>query len=159
MIYSTILIIALIWCAGILAAPAWESETDFRGDASEFLYTFYSKSCHQIDDRSFHLAGGKLGVCSRCTMVYFGFLFASILYPYVRKLNNLELPPIWILLTGAGLVALDAGLHIFGILQNSFISREITGALIGLILPFFIIPGTIRVLHEFFTPSKIIPKK
>jgi hypothetical protein len=92
-------------------------------------------------------------------MVYFGFLFASILYPYVRKLNNLELPPIWILLTGAGLVALDAGLHIFGILQNSFISREITGALIGLILPFFIIPGTIRVLHEFFTPSKIIPKK
>ena len=140
-------------------APVWEGETDFRGDVSEFLYTFYSKSCHQVDERSFHLESGKFGVCSRCTMVYFGFLLASIVYPFVRRLNNLDLPPIWILLAVAGLVVLDAGLDIFGIWKNSFVSREITGALIGLILPFYIVPGTIRVLHEFFTPSKIIPKE
>jgi uncharacterized membrane protein len=157
-VYSAILIIAILWCAGIVLAPLWENEVDIRGDVSKFMYEFYSKSCHQLDERSFHLGVSKFGVCSRCTLIYFGFLLASILYPFVRKLNNLELPPIWILLTGAGLVILDAGFDIFDVWKNSFVTREISGAVIGLILPFYIIPGSIRVIHEFLTPSKIVPK-
>ena len=68
------------------------------------------------------------------------------------------LPPIWMLLSAAALVALDAGLDTFDILKNTYASREITGAITGLLLPFYIIPGTIRLFHEFFAPSKIIPK-
>jgi uncharacterized membrane protein len=106
-----------------------------------------------------HISGFELGVCSRCTAIYFSFLLASVLYPFIRKLNNLILPPLWILLAGAGLVIIDAGLDIFGIAANTFISREITGAIIGFILPFYIIPGSIMLVNEFFTPSKIIPQK
>ncbi|MGA2668695.1 MAG: DUF2085 domain-containing protein [Ignavibacteria bacterium] len=158
-IYATILIIAFLWCAGIIAAPLWKNETDVRGGVSQFLYTFYSKSCHQLDDRSLHIAGNKLGTCARCTTIYFGFLLTTILYPLVKNLGNLYLPPIGFLLFGALLVALDAGLDTFDILKNTFTSREITGAIIGLLLPFYIIPGTIRLFHEFFTPPKIVPKK
>jgi uncharacterized membrane protein len=158
-VYAVILFIAIIWCAGILIAPFWGGEQGFKKDTSEFLYTFYSTSCHQDDARTLHIAGYELGVCSRCTAIYFSFLLASVLYPFIRKLNNLMLPPLWILLAGAGLVALDAGLDIFGIVENTFISREITGAIIGFILPFYIIPGSIMLVNEFFTPSKIIPQK
>lgn len=142
-----------------MLAPLWHAETDVRGGASEFLYTFYSSSCHQSADRSLSLFGDKLGVCSRCTTVYFGFLLSTIIYPFVRKLNNTELPALWILFAGSGLVAVDAGLEIFDVVKNTFISREITGGILGLILPFYIIPGSIRLFEEFFAPPKVIPKK
>ncbi|HEY3251178.1 MAG TPA: hypothetical protein VGK25_08675, partial [Ignavibacteria bacterium] len=60
---------------------------------------------------------------------------------------------------GAGLVAIDAGLDIFEVYKNTFITREITGAILGFVLPFYIIPGTIRVFYEYFLPPKVIPKK
>jgi uncharacterized membrane protein len=158
-IYSIILFIALIWCAGIIISPLWAGEKDFRGDVSGFLYSAFSKNCHQEDDRSFYLFGHQLGVCSRCTIIYFGFLLSTILFPFIRKLNNPDLPALWILLAGAGLVGADALLDIFEVVKNTFISREITGAVLGLVLPFYIIPGTIRLFDEYFAPSKVVPKK
>ncbi len=62
-IYAIILVVAIIWCFGIILAPEWAGAGDFRGEVSSFLYVFYSKSCHQLDYRSFHIAGYKLGVC------------------------------------------------------------------------------------------------
>jgi len=91
--------------------------------------------------------------------VYFGFLLSTLVLPFVRKLNNTELPALWILLTGVAFVGLDAGLEIFHIHNNSFLTREITGSILGLILPFFIIPGSIRLFEEFSSPSKVVPKK
>jgi uncharacterized membrane protein len=158
-VYSIILWIAVVWCAGILIAPLWADCTDFRGSTSEFFYNLYGTSCHQEDARSIYIGQHKLGVCSRCTSIYFAFLLATIIYPFVRKLNNLDMPPLWLLIAGAGLVALDAGLDILDITKNTFVTREITGAILGFILPFFIIPGTIRLFHEFFLPPKVIPKK
>ncbi len=155
-IYGVILSIAIIWCSGILIAPLWAGASDFRGSISAFLYAFYSKNCHQLDDRSLHLWGHKLGVCSRCTLIYFGFLGSTILYPLVRKLNNIELPALWILLIGTSLVIIDAGLDIFDIASNTFISRELTGGILGAILPFYIIPGSIRLFEEFFTTDNIL---
>lgn len=147
--FGIILFIAVIWCAGILIAPLWAGLNDFRGSISAFLYTFYSKNCHQEDARSFHILGNQLGVCSRCTVIYFGFLLSTLLFPFFKRLNNSDLPAIWILLVGAGLVGIDAILDMLDIVKNTFISREITGSVLGLLLPFYIIPGSIRLLDEF----------
>jgi uncharacterized membrane protein len=158
-IYSVILILSLLWCAGILIAPLWNNAPGIRGSISVLLYKLYATSCHQLDSRSFHLAGAEFGVCSRCTSIYFGFLLGIIIYPFIRKLNNIDLPSIIFLLIGTSLVIIDAGLDILDILKNTFLTREITGAIIGFILPFYIIPGTIRVFHEFFKPPINIPTK
>lgn len=158
-IYSVILVLALIWCAGIFIAPEWADMPGIRGSVSEFFYKFFSSSCHQLDDRSFHIGGHKLGVCSRCTSIYLGFLLGILLYPFIRKTSNLDMPSLWILFAAVALMGVDVGLDILDIVKNTFITREITGAIIGLVLPFFIIPGTIRVFEEFFTPPKVIPKK
>lgn len=158
-VYSVILIVAIVWCAGILAAPLWSGEPGVRGSISDFLYSFYSASCHQLESRSMIISGHILGVCARCTAIYFAFLLAAILFPFIRKLNNFNLPPLWILLSGAGLIALDVFLDAFGIYSNTYLSREITGAILGLILPFYIIPGSIMLINEFFTPTKITLQK
>ena len=54
---------------------------------------------------------------------------------------------------------LDVALDLLDIQKNSFVTREVTGGIIGVILPFFIIPGIIRVFYEFFLPPNVIPKK
>ncbi len=133
----------------------WAGETGLRGAVSAFFYGMFSKACHQLDDRSLHLFSHKLGVCSRCTLIYFGFLAAVIVYPFVKKLNQNEMPAMWILLASAGLVALDAGLDTFDIVKNTFFTREITGAILGVVLAFFLVPGTIRIFDEFFVPRLI----
>ncbi|HEY3103646.1 MAG TPA: DUF2085 domain-containing protein, partial [Pyrinomonadaceae bacterium] len=42
------------------------------------IYKFFSFLCHQIPERSFHIAGHKFAVCSRCTGLYSGFAFATL---------------------------------------------------------------------------------
>lgn len=158
-IYSVILAISILWCGGIIIAPYWAGQEGVKGDISEGIYSFYSKSCHQVSERSHYLFGEKLGVCSRCTAIYFAFLLGVILYPFIRKMSNIDLPSLFWLFIPVGLMLLDVGLDIADVQKNSFITREITGAVIGVVLPFFIIPGTIRVFYEYFTPPDVIPKK
>ncbi len=43
-----------------------------------FLYAAGSFVCHQIPERSFHLAGAQLPVCARCTGLYAGGLIGVI---------------------------------------------------------------------------------
>ena len=70
----------------------------------------------------------------------------------MRKLSNFSLPPLWILLGAGTLVALDGGLDLLGMWNNTLVTREITGGILGFTLPFFIIPGTIRLFNELRTP-------
>lgn len=158
-IFSIILAISVLWCGGILVAPMWAGEQGLRGDVSEGIYGFFAKSCHQLDSRSHHLWEHKLGVCSRCTSIYFAFLLGVIIYPFFRKLSNIDLPSLWYLFIPVGLMLLDVALDLMDIQKNSFLTRDVTGAAIGVVLPFFIIPGTIRVFYEYFTPPDVIPKK
>lgn len=158
-IYSIILLIALVWCAGIIVAPFWAGSSGIKGNISDGIYSFYSKSCHQLDSRSHHLGEHKFGVCSRCTSIYFGFLLGVIAYPFFRKLSNIDLPSLFYLFIPVALMMLDVGLDLLDVQKNSFLTRDITGGIIGVVLPFFIIPGIIRVFYEYFLPPNVIPKK
>jgi len=158
-IYSSVLIFCTLWCAAIIIAPLWHNVSGLRGDVSGYTYTFFSKSCHQIDERSLHIGGVKLGVCSRCTSIYFSFLLGVFIYPFIRKLNNIDLPSLVFLAIGAGLVAIDAGLDLFDLVKNTYITREFSGAVLGVVLPFYIIPGITRIFYEYFIPPNVIPKK
>lgn len=48
------------------------------------LMNFFSKSCHQIPERSFFIKGYQMPICSRCLGVYISSLFA-IIYFFKRK--------------------------------------------------------------------------
>lgn len=158
-IYGVILAIAIIWCAGILLAPLWAETGGITGTISDFFYGFYAKSCHQIADRSYFLGVHAFGVCSRCTAIYFAFLAGVIIYPFVRRLSDIDLPSLFYLFIGVGALLIDVGLDLMDIHKNTFITRDISGFIIGVVLPFYIIPGTIRVFYEFFTPQNVIDEK
>jgi uncharacterized membrane protein len=63
-IYVLLVTASTLWCISIVAAP-------FLG--LSWVYTFFSRICHQDPSRSWHLSGEPLAVCIRCTSIYFAF--------------------------------------------------------------------------------------
>lgn len=134
-------------------APLFMESGGALAKVSVFIYYFFSPVCHQQDARSFHIFGYKLAVCSRCISIYLGFLIAVILYPIKFKLSNIELPSIWYLLIPVAMIAADAFFDIFGLYANSFLSRSVTGGITGFVLPFFLIPGFVKLFNDVFNFS------
>jgi uncharacterized membrane protein len=149
-IYLIFLLITLFWNIFIVIAPFFHNYEGFLKMLSDFSYSFFSVTCHQLDSRSFHFLGEKYAVCSRCLSIYWAFLFSVIIYPFIKGFNNVKLPSIWILIIPGFLVFLDAALDFTGLWSNTYISRSISGALIGFVLPFYLIPGFYNFFNELF---------
>jgi len=131
--------IALALVAMIVAAPLAEANGHARFALT--IYKSFSLVCHQIPERSFHIAGYKFAVCSRCTGLYSGFALATLVFPLVRSLRQTATPSIiWLFLAAAPLV-IDFSLGYFSIWQNNHASRFATGALLGSVAVFYILPG------------------
>ncbi len=148
MTYGVILVGAALWCAAIVLAPVLSVSQAF-GSAGKLLYDFFSPICHQMDERSFHIAGAKLGVCARCTSIYFGFLAGSLLYPTVRKIRRPAVPDRWVLLAAFLPMLLDVLSGIAGVHEITITTRTITGTIAGVFLPFVVIPAAIEAVCEF----------
>ena len=146
-VWSLVASVALLIVIAIVAAPVALA----RGHAefSEVIYQGFSYLCHQIPERSFHLAGHPFGVCSRCTGLYAGFAFATLALPLVRSLKRTDTPHvIWLLLSAVPL-AIDFGLTYFGVWENNHVTRVITGALFGAVAAIYVVPGVIELSANF----------
>lgn len=146
--YSIILITSFCWCSSIILAPMLIDKGGFASKFAAGTYYFFSSYCHQAEARSFHLFGHQLAVCSRCTSIYFSFLLGVIAYPFFHRLNNITLPKIFPLIIAGCLLAADAVLDIMGIMNNTFLTRTVTGGFLGLLLPFYLIPGFVKVTGD-----------
>ena len=127
----------------IIAAPLAQANRSFALAAA--IYKTFSYVCHQIPERSFYLAGHKFGVCSRCTGLYSGFALAALVYPLTRSLKRTDTPRIFWLLLAAGPLAIDFSLGYFSLWQNTHWSRFVTGALLGSVAVFYIVPGLVEL--------------
>ena len=108
---------------------------------AQAIYRAFGHVCHQIPERSFFIAEHQFAVCARCTGVYAGFTFATVLYPLVRSLRQIEAPARkWLFLAAAPL-AIDFTVHFVGIWENTHSSRFATGALLGAVAVFYVMPG------------------
>jgi uncharacterized membrane protein len=107
------------------------------------IYRSFSYVCHQIPERSFFIAGHQFAVCARCTGLYAGFTLAALVYPLVRSLKQTEAPPRKWLFIAAAPLAVDFALGFFGIWNNTHSSRFVTGALLGSVAAFYVMPGLI----------------
>ncbi len=114
------------------------------------IYRVFSYVCHQIPERSFFIAEHQFAVCARCTGLYAGFTVAVLLYPLVRSLRQTEAPRRrWLFLSAAPLTV-DFALGFFGIWDNTHTSRLATGALLGAVAVFYVMPGLIDLsLRQF----------
>jgi uncharacterized membrane protein len=149
-IYFIFLSFTLIWNILIVIGPIFHNNSGFLHFLSDFSYSFFSVTCHQIDSRSYHFLGEKYAVCSRCLSIYWSFLFSVIIYPFIKGFNNVKLPSLWLLFIPVIILFFDAAFDFLDVFRNSFISRSVSGALIGFVLPYYLIPGFYNFFNELF---------
>lgn len=139
-------VLALV--ALIVAAPLFLAHGDdvlARG-----LYQSFSRVCHQIPERAFHVAGHPLAVCARCTGVYVGLAAGVLLFPLLRSLRSTETPArLWLFVAAAPTVV-DFSLGFLGLWQNTQWSRFATASLLGAATAFFIVPGLVDLSRMRF---------
>jgi uncharacterized membrane protein len=105
------------------------------------IYAGFSKVCHQLPERSFFIGAYPLAVCARCTGLYGGFTAALLIYPLVTSLERTFTPPRKWLVLAALPMLIDVGVNFFGIWTNTHSSRLVTGALLGVVAVFYVMPG------------------
>jgi uncharacterized membrane protein len=109
------------------------------------IYRPFGMFCHQLPERSFFIAGHPLAVCARCIGLYGGFALVLVLYPLIRSLRSVVLPPAkWLFLAAAPLFV-DFSLTFFGIWENTHTSRLLTGMLMGGATVFYVMPGLVEL--------------
>lgn len=142
-VWSLLASIALLIVIATVAAPVAlaEGHTGF----STAAYKAFSFLCHQIPERSFHLAGHQFAVCSRCTGLYAGFAVMTLALPLIRTLKRTDTPRvIWLLLSVVPL-AIDFALTYYGVWENNHFTRVTTGALFGAVAALYVVPGLIEL--------------
>lgn len=133
-----ILLVSLILVAPFAAASG-------HGEIAGAIYRGFSVLCHQRPDRSYFIDGHQLGVCSRCTGIYFGFALTFLTYPLLRSLRTTTTPPRkWLLLAALPLL-IDFSLTFFGVWENTHTSRLLTGLLLGSVAVFYVMPGIMEL--------------
>src|SRR5215212_928873 len=122
------------------------------------IYRAFSPLCHQLPERSYFIDGHKLAVCARCTGIYAGFAFTLLLYPLVRSLRSVATPPRSLLILAALPLAIDFSLTFFGFWENTHTSRLLTGALLGSVSIFYVMPGIIDLSLRSLTKKRHEPR-
>ncbi len=136
----------LIWVGLIVAAPLLSAAGSRQISAP--LYTFFSYICHQMPERSLHLAGDQMAVCSRCFGVYFGLLFGILIYPLWRTIDEIEpISRFWLFLALIP-ITVDWLLTVFGIWENTHFSRFLTGLILGTACATFIVPALVEIVRN-----------
>ncbi|HMO79393.1 MAG TPA: DUF2085 domain-containing protein [Pyrinomonadaceae bacterium] len=142
-VWSFVALSSFVWIFAIFLPPlAPVFGLPGIGDGA---FSFFGHICHQIPDRSMHFLGHQLGVCSRCFGVYTGLLVGTLIYPLWREIESIEpLPRIWLFASIVPL-AIDWSLTMFGLWENTHLSRFLTGVILGAGCVTFIIPALVEI--------------
>lgn len=151
-LYIIFTVLVSLWCIGILAAPLLKHAGWMQ--SADMLYSFFSRICHQDDARSFHVDGEKIGVCIRCSAIYFGFFLGLITLPLSRALKRKNIPAMGFFLLAVLPMVVDAVLNATGIQASTPMTRVITGALFGMSMPWFVVPIFIEACLQLNSRNK-----
>lgn len=84
--------------------------------------------------------GYKLPVCARDVAIYLAMLLGTLVLPFVRRVESDMWPNKWLLVAACVPIAIDGFTQLFGLRESSNLLREVTGAIVGFALPFYIVP-------------------
>lgn len=145
-VWLVALLLVMLWPAVMVAAPILSA---FGNQSAAYpIYRFFSFLCHQQSDRSFHLLGYQFAVCARCFGVYFGLFFGFLVYPLLRRLDDIEPPPRFWLILSTIPIGIDWTLGIFHIVENTHASRFITGMILGVACSIYLVPAFIEITRN-----------
>jgi len=145
-VYAFSLSAVALWCSLILLAPV-SKLFGFPSEVSSALYALFSHVCHQFPERTLFLDAEPLGVCARCTGIYFSFFASMILFPFLKGFER-GIPQRWILVISMVPMAVDVVFSLAGIHASSIETRVLTGILAGTVLPFFVLPLFLEAIQQ-----------
>jgi uncharacterized membrane protein len=144
-VWSVSAFLVAVWVFLIVLAPI--AEANNLTGASQPIYKFFSFICHQMNERSLHVENHPFAVCSRCFGVYFGLFLGFVIYPLIRKIDEIEpLPRFWLFLAMIP-IGIDWSLGVFGIWENTHLSRFVTGMILGTACAVFIVPALVEIFR------------
>lgn len=151
-VWGAFSVLVLAWVLLIVLVPVAASSG--YETLSKPVYTFFSYICHQMPERSMHLVGHQLGVCSRCFGVYFGLFLGFAVYPLWRRVDDIEpLPRFWLFLSMVP-IGIDWTLGMFEIWENNHLSRFVTGLILGFACATYIIPAIVEIFRYLLTKQR-----
>lgn len=142
--YLIILFIVILFNLSIFAVPFMSEPF------SDIGYFGFSIVCHQKPDRSFFIQGEQLPVCHRCLGIYLGALYGVLGFVFYRSM------PLKYFLLALLPMALDGGTQLLGLRESDYITRLITGGLVGGASALFIMPSLLEIVNEC---EKFLKKK
>lgn len=133
--------LVILWLAPLLSPPL-----------AGIIYAFGSLICHQLPERSFHVARAQLPVCARCTGIYAGAACGSLGWLMLRGVNAfrkaLVVPARDTARTLAGVAALPTivtfAAEATGLWQPSNVVRALAGTLLGTALALIVVSALAR---------------
>ena len=136
-IYITYILAVTIWNALIFFTPYLAS---IDHPLYYLLYKFFSYTCHQDPSRSLFLFGNQLPVCARDTAIYLGMLIGGLALPLFADTTSKKVPPVLFLIIAMIPIGIDGITQLLGWRESINTIRIITGGIIGLVIPFYLIP-------------------
>lgn len=146
---------AAVWCAATLLPPLLHRAG--HEEAALLATLPFRLVCHQIADRSFHLAGVPIAVCARCAGLYAGFLAGCLTLGWMARPTGRPRPTppsppphrrvlILSALPTLAQVALEQG----GALPAgpAGITRGLTGAMLGFVVSLYFLPAIQQMGEE-----------
>ncbi len=82
----------------------------------------------------------KFPVCARDVAIYLSMLIGLIMLPFFKPVDSEDWPNKWILVAAAIPIAIDGTTQLVGMRESTNLLRLITGAIIGIVLPFYLLP-------------------
>ena len=151
-VWGISLVVVFLWVFAIVLAPLAQAQ-GFESPAAA-IYKFFGYICHQMGWRSFYIADHQFAVCSRCFGVYFGLLAGFLIYPFFRRVDEIEpLPRIWLFLAMIP-IGIDWSLGAFGIWENTHLSRFVTGLILGAACAIYIVPALVEIFRLLRKPAR-----
>jgi uncharacterized membrane protein len=144
---------AALWCLMILLPALLIAPDGSQGHAGQIIAAFFRPLCHRLEDRSFHLFGVSLAVCSRCSSIYFGFLLGTLAYPLIRNVRRPVVPGRLFIAAAALPMFFDVTMGLIGLSGATYVSRAVTGGWFGLLAPYIVIPGATQAVDQLVHPS------
>ena len=99
----------------------------------------------------------KMPVCSRDVAIYLAMLVGMLLLPFLWEIEADDWPNRWILVIAAIPIAIDGTTQLVGLRESTNLLRIVTGVIIGIVLPFYLLPMLNSVYY--FLQAKFFPKK
>ena len=146
-LWMIVVVGSLLFVGLIVAAPI--ARRMQYGALAATLYQAFSHACHQQPERSFFVADQPFAVCARCTGLYIGFALIGLLYPLLTSLRRTDPPQRKWLFLAVVPFAIDFGLGFLGIWENTHASRFLTGALLGGVVVFYVMPALAELSQRF----------